>query len=59
MLCFQDMLQRSADQGQWGAQLMIGIAEEVVLHQTHFVLQLLTLFPVVGIENTCHYSCKQ
>ena len=38
---------------------MTGIAEEVVLHQTHFVLQLLSLLPVVGIEYTCHYSSKQ
>ena len=59
MLGVQNVLQRSADQGQRGAQLMTGIAEEVVLHQTHFMLQLLTLLPVIGVEYTCHYRSEQ
>ena len=59
MLGVQNVFQWSANQGQWGAQLMGGITEEVVLHQTHFVLQLFTLLSVIGVEYTCHYCSEQ
>ena len=59
MLGVQNVLQWSANQSQRGAQLMTGIAEEGVLHQTHFVLQLFTLLLVIGIEYTCHYRSEQ
>ena len=55
----EHFLQRSAYQGERCAQLVAGFAEEVVLHQAHFVVQLLVLVAVVDVEDESHDAQQQ
>ena len=55
----EHLLQRASYQGERRAQLVAGVAEEVVLHQAHLVAYLLVLVAVVDVEDAAHHAHQQ